>query len=285
MPLPPLRPGQPASDDLLARRARMPAAWTPEMLEAGISARDAVIGGVACFICEPLEQSAFPREGTILYLHGGGYRMGSPAAWANFGSRLAAATGCRVVVADYRLAPENPFPAGLSDALAVYAALIESDGAPPIVGGDSAGGGLACAVTLAARAAGLAAPRKAVLLSPLVDLTVSSPTYDSRTTDQFFPKASAMEAAGQYLQGHNAADPLASPLMGDVSGFPETLLFASADECLLGDALAFQAKLADAGIPTETHIVPAMTHVWPVIAPALPQSQAALAAIGRFARA
>jgi monoterpene epsilon-lactone hydrolase len=277
MPLPPLRPGQPASSDLLARRARMPAAWTPEMLEPGISARDAVIGGVSCLVCEP-------GDGAILYLHGGGYRMGSAAAWANFGSRLAAVTGRRVVVADYRLAPENPFPAGLSDALAVYAALIESDGTPPIVGGDSAGGGLACALALAAQAAGLALPRQAVLLSPLVDLTVTNPTYDSRAADQFFPKASAREAAAQYLQGHDAADPLASPLMGDLSGFPETLLFASADECLLGDALAFQAKLADAGIPVETHIVPAMTHVWPVIAPALPQSQAALAAIGRFVR-
>jgi monoterpene epsilon-lactone hydrolase len=275
--LPPLRPGQPASPDLLARRARMPAAWTPEMLEPGISARDAVIGRVACLVCEP-------GDATILYFHGGGYRMGSPAAYANFGSRLAAATGCKVVVADYRLAPEHPFPAGLTDALSVYAGLIEADGTPPIVGGDSAGGGLACALALASKAAGLAAPRKAVLLSPLVDLTVTNSTYESRTADMFFPKVSAMEAAGQYLQGHDARDPLASPLMGNLTNFPETLLFASADECLLGDALAFQAKLADAGIQVETQIVPAMTHVWPIIAPALPQSQAALAAIGRFVR-
>jgi acetyl esterase/lipase len=277
MSLPPLHPGQPASADLLARRARMPTAWTPEMLEAGISAYDTVIGGVACLVCEP-------GDATILYLHGGGYRMGSPAAWANFGSRLAAATGCRVVVADYRLAPEHPFPAGLRDALAVYAALIESDGTPPMIGGDSAGGGLACALALACEPAGLDMPRKAILLSPLVDLTVTNPAYDSRTADQFFPKASATEAAGQYLQGHDARDPLVSPLMGDLSGFPNTLLLASADECLIGDALAFLAKLAEARVPVETHIVPAMTHVWPVIAPALPQSQAALAAIGRFVR-
>ena len=247
------------------------------MLEPGINADDTMIGGVACLVCEP-------GDGTILYFHGGGYRMGSPAAWANFGSRLAAVTGCRVVVPDYRLAPENPFPAGLTDALAVYAARIEAEGIPPSIGGDSAGGGLACALALAARLAGLEAPRKAILLSPLVDLTVANPAYVTRTADLFFPKASAMEAAGQYLQGHDARDPLASPLMGDVAGFPDTLLFASADECLIGDALAFPAKLADAAVAVETHIVPGMTHVWPVIAPALPQSQAALAAIGRFVR-
>src|SRR5579863_8920718 len=102
MSLPLARTGIPAPDELLARRARMPAAWTPEMLEPGTAARDAVIGGVACLICE----TSAPGE-TILYLHGGGYRMGSPAAWANFASRLATATGCVVVVPDYRLAPEH----------------------------------------------------------------------------------------------------------------------------------------------------------------------------------
>ena len=276
MKLPPLRQGTPASDDLLTRRARMPAAWTAEMLEPGTVARDAVIGGVGCLICEG-ETSA----GTILYFHGGGYRMGSTAAYANFGTRLAAITGCRVVVADYRLAPEHPFPAGLADALAVYDALTAQDGEPPAVGGDSAGGGMAAAVALAAEPK----PRKAVLLSPWVDLTVTNPAYASRTADQFFPRTSAAEAAGQYLQGHDPEDPLASPLKGDLTDYPPTLILASADECLVGDALAFQAALTEARRPVETHIVPAMTHVWPIIAPALPQSQAALATLANFVRA
>lgn len=277
MTLPGPRPGISAPDDLLARRARMPATWTPEMLEPGTTARDVVIAGVACLTCE----TAAPGE-TILYLHGGGYRMGSPAAWANFASRLAAATGCTVVVPDYRLAPEHPFPAAIHDALAVYRMLTERNGAPPIVGGDSAGGGLACALALAAAGAGLDMPQKAILLSPWVDLTVTNPTYSSRMSDLFFPRESAAEAAGQYLQGHDATDPLASPLKGDLDGFPSTLIFASSDECLIGDALALQASLAEAGVPVETHIVPGMTHVWPVIAPALAESRAALTAIGNF---
>jgi len=207
--------------------------------------------------------------------------MGSTAAWANFGSRLAAVTGCRIVVADYRLAPEHPFPAGLADALAVYRALVAEDGQPPIVAGDSAGGGMAAAVALAAEPK----PRKAVLLSPWVDLTVTDPAFESRTADLFFPKESAAEAAKQYLQGHDPEDALVSPLKGDLSNYPPTLILASADECLVGDALAFQAALTEARRPVETHIAPAMTHVWPVIAPALPESQAALTAIGNFVRA
>jgi acetyl esterase/lipase len=257
----------------------MPTAWTPDMLEPRIEARDTVIGEIDCLVCEPAAVLD-----TILYLHGGGYRMGSPAAWANFASRLAAETDCRIVVPDYRLAPEHPFPAGLTDALAVYRASTARDGRPPIVGGDSAGGGLACALALACGPAGLEVPRKAILLSPWLDLTVTNPAYASRKNDLFFPRESASEAARQYLQGHDAGDSLVSPLKGDLSGFPDTLIFASADECLIGDALAFQAALTEARVPVETHIVPGMTHVWPVIAPALPESRAALATIGNFAR-
>ncbi len=245
------------------------------MLEPGIDGRDARIGEIECLVCEPAAVLD-----TILYLHGGGYRMGSPAAWANFASRLAVATDCRIVVPDYRLAPEHPFPAGLTDALAVYRALTAHAGRPPSVGGDSAGGGLAAAVALAAETK----PRKAILLSPWVDLTITSPTYASREGDLFFPRESAEEAARQYLRGHDPLDSLVSPLKGDLSGFPDTLIFASADECLVGDALSLQASLTEARVPVETHIVPGMTHVWPVIAPALAESQAALAAIGNFMR-
>jgi acetyl esterase/lipase len=251
----------------------MPAAWTQEMIEPGIAARDAEYGGIACFVSEPAEP-----VGTLLYFHGGGYRMGSPAAWANFASRLSAATGLRVIVPDYRLAPEHPFPAAVEDALAAYAAVDEAFGGPLLVGGDSAGGGLAAslALTAAQRPDGL------ILISPWLDLAVTDPAYDNRAADQFFPKASAQEAAELYLQGHPAGDPLASPLLGDFVGFPPTLLFASADECVVGDALKLQAKLADARVFMEARIVPNMTHVWPVIAPALTESAAALAAIAAF---
>ena len=247
------------------------------MLEPGIAARDEPIGGVPCLVVESANAAR-----TILYFHGGGYRMGNAGAWANFASRFAAATDCRVVVADYRLAPEHPFPAAVHDAVAVHRALLAAEGRAPVAAGDSAGGGLAAVLPLACRASDLAMPSALVLLSPWVDLSVTDPAYGTHPADQFFQRESALDAAGLYLQGHDAGDPLASPIKGDLAGFPPTLIFASAEECLIGDALAFQARLADARVPVETHIVPGMTHVWPVIAPALPESQAALAAIGNF---
>jgi acetyl esterase/lipase len=251
----------------------MPAAWTQEMIEPGIAARDAEYGGVACFVSEPEEP-----VGTLLYFHGGGYRMGSPAAWANFASRLSAAAGLRVIVPDYRLAPEHPFPAAVEDALAAYVAVDETFGGPLLAGGDSAGGGLAASLALAAQQK----PDGLILISPWLDLAVSDPAYDNRPADQYFPKASAQEAAELYLQGYPASDPLASPLLGEFAGFPPTLMFASADECVVGDVLRLQAKLADARVFAEARVVPGMTHVWPVIAPALPESAAALAAIATF---
>ena len=275
MKLPPLRPGYRATDDLVKRRARMAADWKKAPLEPGISAYEAAFGEVASLVAEP----AHPA-GTLLYFHGGGYRMGSPAGWTSFASRLAAASSLRVVVADYRLAPEHPFPAAVHDAVASFDALGATYGGSVFVGGDSAGGGLACALALAAdrKPAGL------ILISPWLDLAVTNPTYDNRPADQLFPKASAQSAAELYLQGHPADHPLASPLLGDFTNFPPTLIFASSDEGVIGDTLDLQTKLADARVAVESHIVPGMTHVWPVIAPALPESQAALAAISAFTR-
>ena len=273
MKLPPLKPGYPAPDDLAERRARMAADWTKAPLAPGITVREADFGGVPCLVAEPAA-----AKGTLLYFHGGGYRVGSAAGYAGFASRLSVATGLRVVVADYRLAPEHPFPAAVHDAVASFDAACAAFGEPIFVGGDSAGGGLTCALALASDRK----PTGLILISPWLDLTVTNATYDNRPTDLFFPKASAQSAAEIYLQGHPAADPLASPLRGEFSGFPPTLIFASNDEAVVGDALDLQAKLADARVAVESHIVPGMTHVWPVIAPDLPQSHAALAAIGLF---
>lgn len=275
MNLPPLRPGYPAAEDLVERRARMAVDWTKAPIEPGITIHEGAFGGVASLVAEPARSA-----GTLLYFHGGGYRVGSAAGYAGFASRLSATTGLRVVAVDYRLAPEHPFPAAVHDAVTSFDAANTAYGGSVFVGGDSAGGGLACALALAAdrRPTGL------ILISPWLDLAVTNPTYDNRPADQFFPKASAQSAAELYLQGHPADHPLASPLLGDFAGFPPTLIFASSDEAVVGDTLDLQAKLADARVAVESHIVPGMTHVWPVIAPGLPESQAALAAIGAFTR-
>lgn len=274
--LPDERPGHDAEPDLLARRAMVAGLPSPEP-PPGVTRTHSTLAGVASLTCSPPDPTA-----TILYLHGGGYRLGTPAMWAAFASRLADAASARVEVLDYRLAPEHPFPAALRDATAAYGTLLD-DGAPVVVAGDSAGGGLAAAVAVASAGAGATPPRGLVLISPWVDLTVTADTYATHgARDQLFSREAATDAAALYLQGHPADDPLASPLFADAEAFPPTLLFAGGDEVLLGDAVAFTERLAVAGVSVEAHLVAGMQHVWPTLDLDHEEAQRALATIARF---
>jgi monoterpene epsilon-lactone hydrolase len=276
-PLPPLRPGQPAPDALVARREGAAAMMADQPAAPGTTVADEVIGGVPCVVCRPASSVA-----TVLYLHGGGYRLGTARSWVSFASGLAAASGATVAIAEYRLAPEHPFPAALHDAVSVYEAL-RSDDRPLVVAGDSAGGGLAAALVVACLRAGQPVPDGLVAISPWVDLTVTGATFTTRAgTDQFFPRASAEEAADSYLQGADATDPLASPLFAGLEGFPPSQVFAGGAETLLGDGLALTTRLAEAGTSVEGHFPAGMQHVWPTLFPDLPESKAAVAAMVRF---
>jgi acetyl esterase/lipase len=273
------RAGRPASADLAARRARIPATVDDSALQPGTTIQETKIGGIACLECEPIE----PKR-TILYFHGGGYRMGSPAAWAGFAARLAVSGNARVVVPDYSLAPEHPFPAALYDGITVYNALSRARREAPIAAGDSAGGGLAAALALACRLIGFPMPKALVLLSPWLDLACPDRGMPGNTaqTDPLFPRKAAMEAAVQYLQGHDAADPLVSPLKGDLAGLPPVLLLASSAEYLLGDVLAFQSRLAQSNVTVQSFIRPGLQHAWPVITPEAPEAHSAFDLIGHF---
>jgi acetyl esterase/lipase len=188
----------------------------------------------------------------------------------------------RVVLVDYRLAPEFPFPAALRDAVAVYDA-VRADGGTVHVGGDSAGGGLAAAVAVACLQHGVAVPAGLVLISPWLDLTQTAGTFASRAeTDVMFSKTSGDEAAGLYLQGLDPRDPLASPQFADVTGFPPTQLFAGGQETLLDDSLEFAARLARAGGAVELVVAPDQQHVYPYLAPDTAAGRAAHTAIVRF---
>jgi monoterpene epsilon-lactone hydrolase len=236
------------------------------------------LGGVSCVVCAPAEPVA-----SLVYLHGGGFRLGSASGSAAFGARMADAAGVRVIVVDYALAPEHPFPAGLRDAIAAYDTSRSTWIEPVLVGGDSAGGGLATSLVAAALAAGQPLPGGVALFSPWLDLTVSAASYDSRAgTDQLFSARQAGEAAELYLQGGDPRHPLASPLLADLRGFPPTLVFVGSEEVLLDDTLALEGVLAAAGAAVEAHVVEGMQHVWPTIAPHLPESEAALRALAAF---
>ena len=278
--LPELRPGHEAPPDLVERRALVGGGDDQQVIAAGVTAEETEIGGVPCVVCAPASPAA-----TLVYFHGGGYRLGTARGWRTFGSSLAAAASTRVILVDYRLAPEHPFPAALRDALAVFDAVDSGADGPVYAGGDSAGGGLAAALGVACLQRGGAVPAGLVLISPWVDLTQTAGTYESRAeTDVMFPKASADDAAALVLQGHDPRDPLVSPQFADVTGFPATQIFVGGLETLLDDSLEFAARVARAGSAVELVVAPDQQHVYPYLAPDSAAGRAAHAAIARFLR-
>jgi epsilon-lactone hydrolase len=286
--LPAERPSSyPTPDDLQARRDGI-AALTPVARAEHVTVDEASYGGVRCVVCTPAHVLSSDGAYTVLYFHGGGYRLGSPVNSTPFATRLAAAAGARVVMPFYRLAPEHPFPAALHDATAVYGALRDepaSRDAGVIAAGDSAGGGLAAALTVACLASNVAVPNALVLLSPWIDLSCTGDTFATRPGDQLFPLASAQQAAAMYLQGHDPSDPLASPVVADVSGFPPTLVFASVDETLLADSVTLLGRMALAAVAVTASLQAGRMHAWPAIMPDDPASKAALVTIGEFVSA
>ncbi|MGW0017112.1 alpha/beta hydrolase fold domain-containing protein [Rhodococcus sp. NPDC003382] len=274
--LPAERTGAPASPELLERRALFAATEIDPVLE--VTAGDADFAGVPCRTIRA------DGRATILYLHGGGYRMGSPEAYNAYAAKIAAGAEATVVLPRYRLAPENPFPAGLRDAVAVYEELASTTEGPIVLAGDSAGAGLAAAVIVAAKAGALRTPDGLMLLSPWLDLHCSSPFYET-ASDVFFPLATAESAREDYLQGAPASDPLASPLLADHAGFPPTLIQVGGNEALVGDALGLAESLAKANVTCTLEVVAEQGHTWPLIQPAHSVSVASIESCARFVRA
>lgn len=260
-------------------------------LLAGKTPPPARIRTTACDIagvrCDSIEGRTTDAQRVLLYLHGGGYCMGSPNSHRDLTWRLAEASGARVVAPDYALAPEHPFPAALDQAVAIYKALLD-DGISPgnlAIGGDSAGGGLTFATLVAARDKGLPMPAAAVTLSPWTDL---AGTGRSMTTNA---KADAMIRADQigrivplYTKGRAVADPLVSPLHADLRGLPPTLIQVGSTEVLLDDSTRIAEKLEEAGVPVTLDIWPSMPHVWQLFAARLPEGREAIVKIGAFLR-
>src|SRR5215510_2471576 len=185
----------------------------------------------------------------VLYLHGGGYVIGSPRSHRHLAAAIASASAAIALVLDYRLAPEHPFPAAVDDAVVAYHWLLDQGIAPGhiVVAGDSAGGGLTVATLLALRDRGRPLPAGGVCISPWVDLTCSGASYTTRAErDPIVKRESVVEMARAYLGRTDAKTPLASPLHADLRGLPPLLIQVGGDEVLLDDStqLAGQAKAA-----------------------------------------
>jgi len=233
-----------------------------------------------------LPPSATPGR-VVLYLHGGGYVIGSPRSHRHLAAAIAGAAGARALLLDYRLAPEHPYPAAVDDAVAAYRWLLDQGIAPGgvVVAGDSAGGGLTVATLLALRDARTPLPAAGVCISPWVDLTCSGESYRTKAAaDPIVQREGVDQMARAYLGSTPPRTPLASPLFAELGGLPPLLIQVGSDEVLLDDSVQLAERARAAGTDATLEVWDRMIHVWHWFLPMLDEAQSAIDGIGRFAR-
>ena len=273
-----------ARPNVADRRAGMDAFFGSLGTTPGVSSEKVDAGGV------PAEWVSAPSAETnraVLYLHGGGYVVGSPASHREMAARLSAAAGARVLVIDYRLAPEHPFPAAVDDATAAYRWLlaqgVEPSGAA--ICGDSAGGGLTVAALVALRDAGDPLPAAGVCLSPWVDMEALGESMTARAKlDLMVGRDGLLDSAAKYLAGADPRSPLAAPLYADLQGLPPLLIQVGTSETLYDDSTRLDERARAAGVDVTLQTWKEMVHVWHLFAPMLPEGQQAIEAIGEYLR-
>jgi acetyl esterase/lipase len=262
------------------QRAGMEAGIGAYELPIDLVATDVIVEGVKCRWLELPESRA---DRVVLYLHGGGYALGSLDTHMELMGRIARVCRCRVLGVDYRLAPEHPFPAALDDTVAVFAALQrENPDARLAIAGDSAGGGLTAASLLKIKTMGLSGPDGAVMFSPWTDLNCNSESYTTRAAeDPMLDAEVASVIAAHYVGDFDASHPLISPLFGELSGLPPLLIQVGDHEVLLNDSVDFAARAEDAGVIVALEICDEGFHVYQSI-PMLPEAKAALTSMSGF---
>lgn len=241
-------------------------------------------GGVEA---EWLDAPGARADRAVLYLHGGGYVLGSVNSHRDMIARLSAAASVRALGLNYRLAPETPFPGAVDDAVSAYRWLLEQGLAPGriAIAGDSAGGGLTAATLLAIRDRGLARPAAGVLLSPWVDLEGTGESMNGGIADDPMVRKDLVAAmAPPYLNGASPRTPLASPLYADLRRLPPLLVQVGRREVLLDDSLRFVHAAERAGVDVTLEVWPGMIHVWQIFASELEEGREAIARIGAFVK-
>jgi acetyl esterase/lipase len=274
-------PGEAALVDFSRRRFRTPG-WLVWLHSLGMKI-DRVEGPVKGeWISLPKSSN---KEPVVYYLHGGGYISGSAKSCRPITATLARLLQARVFGLDYRLAPEHRFPAGLDDAVAGYRWLLASgiDSKAIAIVGDSAGGGMTLALALRLRDAGEPLPASLVCLSPWTDMTgTSNSLTENSERDPMFVAEDIERYASAYLGDHLRDDPLASPLLADLSGLPPLLIQVGRTEVLLDDARGVHKKVQAAGGSTDLHIYEDVPHGWHYGAPFVPETRQALREVAEF---
>ncbi|HET8730898.1 MAG TPA: alpha/beta hydrolase fold domain-containing protein [Moraxellaceae bacterium] len=270
--------------DLVAHlRRTMNSPLMPVMLPSGVKAEDwhaGALRGDRLRVASPAK--------VILYLHGGGYVCGKTRTYFNLCGRLASELNAEVLLPDYRLAPEHPFPAAIDDAVASYEWLLQQGWRPEqiTIAGDSAGGGLTLGTLLALRDRGRPMPRCAVLISPFADVRAIAPSIRGNDESDYMLGAAMLEV-GRNLYAQTPVDsthPYASPVLGDFTGLPPLFITVCDHECLRDDAYGVEARALAAGVPVTLVSRPELMHVWPVFVPLLPEANEDLTRIANFIR-
>ncbi len=227
------------------------------------------------------------HEKVILYLHGGGYVTGCIEDHRMLCGLLATATGVKVLIPEYRLAPENPFPAALDDALKIYQWLLAqgTSSANIIIAGDSAGGGLSVATVLALKDKNVSLPAAVLCLSPWVDLTLKNQSHITKVKAEALLRTDVLrEWALCYTDESNLTNPLVSPIFADFHGFPPLLIQVGSEEILFGDSVLLAEKAKADGADVTLKIWDGMWHVWQALGGLLPENKKTFEEIGQFVR-
>ena len=241
--------------------------------------------GVSCPASWLRPGAAGSTTATMLYLHGGGYAIGGLDSHTPMATHIARASGCDVLLLDYRLAPEHRFPAAVDDAVAAYRWLLDGgvDPSATVIAGDSAGGGLTIATLLRLRDEGTQLPAAAVAISPWADLELAeSVAREAADADPMVDQVSLRWMRDLYVGDADHGHPFATPLNGDLHGLPPVLIQVGEHEVLLSDSRRLAEAIRGAGGEVELEEWPGMFHVWHFFAGAMPEADAAVDALGRW---
>ncbi|GAA3548158.1 alpha/beta hydrolase [Amycolatopsis ultiminotia] len=253
------------------------------LVPGGIRTEETKLGGRRALLVEP---AAGPGPGTILYFHGGAFVVGAPETALSQTGNLVTRTGFRALSLDYRLAPEQPYPAAADDCLSAYRDLLEQGVHPGsiVFAGDSAGGGLCVTTCLSARAAGLPLPAAVVLFSPWLDLTLTGESMVTRAAaDPMFTPESLSGPGALYLAGQDPRNPLLSPAVSaDFTGFPPLLIQVGTNEILLDDSTRAAVRARAAGADVILDVVAGVPHVFQCYSGMLDEADEALDRAGLF---
>ena len=258
-------------------------AATPPAADVRVEA--ATVGGIAGFWLRPVGARPGAR---ILYLHGGGYVLGSAQALTHFAGQIAARAAADAFVPDYRLAPEHPFPAAIDDAVAAYRGLVAEGTERNVVVGDSAGGGLTLAllsILAADKTEGMVQPVGAAVMSPWTDLALTGDSFKAKAeADPIFTRRVLQGFADMYLQGQDAANPKASPLHASLGGLPPVRIDVGDDEVLLADSIRYTERARAAGVEITLSVWEGMARVFQSSLGQFRAAEKSMNAIGDFLR-